>query len=490
VIEPRFAWFPPRERSLGAECCEFWRAAGGVLFDWQVFWIDGVLGLGDDDRFVSSDDGLCVARQNGKGVALQALELFFAFALGRKRGYKVIMHTAHEFATAQEHFFRLEDLIRNSPELHAMVKDKGGYMHANGRDSINLKDGTRIIFKARTSGGGRGYSADFLAWDEAMQIPAAVIGAQKPMLRASSAEFGPKTIYAGSAVDQEIHQNGVTFAFLRERGIENSPRVSFAEWSAPFDHPDQMTDGLLRDRRFWPCGNPSMADGLISEEWMADEIETTPGRVAAVEYDNVGDWPRTDGRIDTVISVEAWDSLVDLESALLPPYCLAIDVSPERQTSIALAGPPRDILTRSAAPGLPGVSVPEVAMRTVEPLEGTNISLFNTIIPNWWAENGLSSTASWSPGGAELAEQVWVANRCQQLNSQQIASMPLQFHGPDGAEPAWMSSPDPHWYPNGIGDALHAIVDQVYGWGFSCQYVTDFYATGSRARGRCCRRLR
>jgi hypothetical protein len=41
-----------------------------------------------------------------------------------------------------------------------------------------------------------------------------------------------------------------------------------------------------------------------------------------------------------------------------------------------------------------------------------------------------------------------------------------------------MSSPDPHWYPNGIGDALHAIVDQLYGWGFSCQYVTDFYADG------------
>jgi hypothetical protein len=138
----------------------------------------------------------------------------------------------------------------------------------------------------------------------------------------------------------------------------------------------------------------------------------------------------------------------------------------------------RTILTRPLAPGLPGVSVPEVAMRTVEPLEGTNISLFNTIIPNWWAENGLSSTASWSPGGAELAQRVWVANRCQQLNAQQIASMPLEFHGPDGAEPAWMSSPDPHWYPNGIGDAMHAIVDQLYGWGFSCQYVTDFYADG------------
>jgi hypothetical protein len=74
---------------------------------------------------------------------------------------------------------------------------------------------------------------------------------------------------------------------------------------------------------------------------------------------------------------------------------------------------------------------------------------------------------------------VWVANRCQQLNSQQIASMPLQWHGPGGAdEPAWVSSPDPNVFPNGIGDALFCIVSQVYGWGYSLQYVTDFYADG------------
>ena len=47
--------------------------------------------------------------------------------------------------------------------------------------------------------------------------------------------------------------------------------------------------------------------------------------------------------------------------------------------------------------------------------------------------------------------------------------MPIVFHGPpaEETEPAWVSSPDPNWYPNGIGDALHAIVDQLYGWGFS-----------------------
>ena len=136
----------------------------------------------------------------------------------------------------------------------------------------------------------------------------------------------------------------------------------------------------------------------------------------------------------------------------------------------------RDLLTRTpVGTGIPGA---ELLKRDVAPLEGTNISLFNTIIPSWWAENGLSSSASWMPGGADLAERVWVANRCQQLNAQQIASMPLEFHGPDGSQPAWLSSPDPHWYPNGIGDALHSIVNQVYGWGFSCQYITDFYADG------------
>ena len=124
----------------------------------------------------------------------------------------------------------------------------------------------------------------------------------------------------------------------------------------------------------------------------------------------------------------------------------------------------------------PGEMVEATLQREVVPLEGTNMSLFHSIIPSWWAENGLSSTANWMPGNAELAERVWVANRCIQLNAQQIASMPLEFHG--APEPAWISAPDPNWYPNGIGDALHAIVALLYGWGFACLYVTDFYADG------------
>ncbi len=123
------------------------------------------------------------------------------------------------------------------------------------------------------------------------------------------------------------------------------------------------------------------------------------------------------------------------------------------------------------------VSAREELIKRVEPepLEGTRMDLFNSVIPNFFAEQGMT-TGAWFPGNAALTDRVWVANRCIQLNAQQIASMPLEFHG--APEPAWVSSPDPNWYPNGIGDALHAIVAQLYGWGFSCQYITDFYADG------------
>jgi len=116
--------------------------------------------------------------------------------------------------------------------------------------------------------------------------------------------------------------------------------------------------------------------------------------------------------------------------------------------------------------------------RDVQPLEGTNMSLWNSEIPAWWAENELSPSSLWMPIGT-LPEKMWVAARCIQLNAQQIASMPLHFEGPPSAQPpAWLSSPDPNWYPNGIGDVLFSIIAQMYAKGFTCLYVTDQYADG------------
>lgn len=336
VIQPRFGWAPPAARSLGRDCIEFWEAHGGRLFEWQKLVIDGFLGLDENDQWVAANCGLNVARQNGKGVVLQALEVFAAFELG----VDLVIHTAHEFATSQEHQLRLESFIQDSPSLHAMVKDKGGYRHANGQESINLKNGRRIAFKARTGGGGRGWSAGWLVWDEAMVVPDTVVGAQKPTTRATTAPHGRKTFYAGSAVDQDVHAYGVNFAIIRERGIERSGRVAYFEWSAPFDHPSELDDDALRNRSNWYAANPSMEEGLVAEETMADEVESMPTRTAAVELFGVGDWPRTDGLEDTVIDVKVWDALARSpeEAVLDEPYVGSFDVSPERHGSVAVSG--------------------------------------------------------------------------------------------------------------------------------------------------------
>jgi HK97 family phage portal protein len=75
-----------------------------------------------------------------------------------------------------------------------------------------------------------------------------------------------------------------------------------------------------------------------------------------------------------------------------------------------------------------------------------------------------------------LVSNVWCANRCLQLCSQQIASFPLRFIG--RREPAWLTNPDPVWYANGISDAVFAATASIYGWGDAFLYVTSRYSDG------------
>lgn len=103
-------------------------------------------------------------------------------------------------------------------------------------------------------------------------------------------------------------------------------------------------------------------------------------------------------------------------------------------------------------------------------VSGTEVSIQPQVDAFW---SDLRQTGFFSP---RLIERVWVAARCIQLNSQQIASMPLEFEGT--FEPAWVSSPDPAFYPNGISDALFAAVRSLYGWGDAFLYITTRYATG------------
>lgn len=75
-----------------------------------------------------------------------------------------------------------------------------------------------------------------------------------------------------------------------------------------------------------------------------------------------------------------------------------------------------------------------------------------------------------------MPERVGAVSRCLQLTSQQVAGMPLRFRG--NFQPLWVSSPDPVWFPNGVADALFALVWSLYSRGDAFLWVTSRYETG------------
>ena len=80
---------------------------------------------------------------------------------------RLIVWSAHEFSTAQEAFRDMLELVEGTPELDRKVK---AVHRANGDEAIELLNGCRLKFKARTKAGGRGLTGDVVILDEAFAL--------------------------------------------------------------------------------------------------------------------------------------------------------------------------------------------------------------------------------------------------------------------------------------------------------------------------------
>ena len=300
-----------------------------MLDDWQAFVLTGASNRRADGKFAALEVGLNVARQNGKGEIEIARELLGLY----KWREELIIHSAHQFDTSMEAFDRLHDVIDSNPALKSEVKSVS---RAHGAEGIRLKSGPRIRFRTRTKSGGRGFSCVCLVLDEAMILPESFHGALFPMLSAKSQEGNPQVWYAGSAVDQIVHEYGVVFARIRERGHTGTdPSLAYFEWSADWPSLDEIEDPLDPERV--AQANPGL--GIrISFEHVTHEQRTMGAREFAVERLGVGDWPRTDGLGQAVIDYESWKALTDEKSTASGPLFFAWDVSPDRlRSSISVA---------------------------------------------------------------------------------------------------------------------------------------------------------
>lgn len=329
LVEPRVKSIPEGEPSaLAIEALDFLRQVGVTLDDWQEMILAESLRQDEAGLWSSFEVGVDLARQNGKGGLLEGRQLVGLFLLGEP----LQVYSSHQFDTSLEAFRRLWDWIDEKDELRSRVKRVA---RSHGEEGIELVSGPRIRFRTRTKGGGRGFSCDCLYLDEAMIISEFAHGALLPTL---SARKNPQVWYAGSAVDQLVHEHGVVFARVRERGHRgDDPRLSYYEWSAPFDHPNDVTDEVAQDHQMWKLANPTLGD-RIRVQLVENEQRSMDPRTFAVERLGVGDWPRTDRATATVIDLDEWARLKDPGSVLGDSFALAFDVSPERKASISAAG--------------------------------------------------------------------------------------------------------------------------------------------------------
>jgi hypothetical protein len=324
---PRLRAVPAYASTTGPEAIDLCVVAGLYLDPWQQYTLTDSLGERPDGNWAALQVGVEVSRQNGKGGLLEGRELTGLFLLGER----LIIHSAHQFDTSLEAFGRLLALIEAHREFSRRIAK---VTNSHGQEGITLKSGQRIRFRTRTKGGGRGFTGDCLILDEAMDIPESAHAALFPTL---SARPNPQVWYTGSAVDQEVDDNGVVFARVRQAGLRGDPGVMWVEWSADLDI-NKLDPAKIADPTYWAQANPAL--GIrISADYISKELPALGYRKFAVERLGVGDWPRTDDVGLAIIDLGQWDALGDPGSEIAGSLCLAIDVAPGGSwSSICAAG--------------------------------------------------------------------------------------------------------------------------------------------------------
>lgn len=335
---PRFISVPERASSRGPEAIAFAERVGIPLDEHQRLILDAMLGVDESGGWASPENCVIEPRQNGKSTCVIVRCLWGLFELGEEH----VLFAGHMWGATNEAFLAAADVVRSSEEL----QEHDVKIRYSASDlGFTLNGGGRLRFVTRSRQASRGAAGDCIVFDEAGWLSQATHNALLPTLSARSAGGKVQTFYAGTAVDQTRHPDGLVLAGIRRRGIAgDDPRLAFLEWSAEvLDEdgnevpPDRVPDGVASDAKVQRACNPAIP-ARIAESHVDWEYRALDRRGFSVERLGVGDWPVDEGFDSGPISVEGWQELTDPESRIVGPVCFAFDVAPDRQSSVAIAG--------------------------------------------------------------------------------------------------------------------------------------------------------
>jgi hypothetical protein len=298
---------------------------------WQADFLTDSLGEDAAGRWAAFESGLIVSRQNGKGSVLEArvlagLQLF---------GEKMILWSAHETKTAFEAFRRVEALFTNIDDFRRRVRS---IHRSNGSEGIELLDGSRLRFVARTKGSGRGFSADLVILDEAYALTGDQMSALIPTL---ASRANPQIWYTTSP--PLTGDTGDQLYALRKRAKAGDPNLCWYDWGlqdVDLTELEEMRaedrDEILDSRENWAATNP--AGGIrITADFIGRERATLDPLDFARE--RLGVWPRRIEAGAGIIDAELWHDLARPDAPRPADLVFAADVNPSRtHAAIVAAG--------------------------------------------------------------------------------------------------------------------------------------------------------
>lgn len=330
---PRIRTVPPSLSTAAArEAIDLAASVDIDLDPWQRYALEDTLGEREDGRWASFENAIVVARQNGKGKIIEVRELAGLILFSEL----LLLHTSHEVKTNTEAFIRTKDLFTNYDDLRREVRRVN---NSHGEEGIELLNGARLRFIARSRVSARGFSGECLILDEAFCL---TDGAMSSIFPTMAAQDNPQIWYTSSAVNQRHHNYGHVLARVRKRGMSgSSKRLSYLEWSprADVDRMNPAERAALRaDRSVWAQTNPGLGY-RISEEYIESELDALDPLDFDVERLGIGDWPSDEAETWEVVSENDWTVLADPTSTVLDPVAMSLDCTPDHTwTSIAAAG--------------------------------------------------------------------------------------------------------------------------------------------------------
>lgn len=324
--QPRLRSVPAYTSTLGPEAIDLAAAAGLINDPWQADVVCDILGTSDNGLWAAFETCTIAQRQQGKGGIIETVELGGLFLFGER----LILHSAHEYKTAQEAFLRIKALIDGCSDLSRYVK---AIREANGEQQIILMDGARLRFVARSKGSGRGFSGQRNILDEAYALTRTQLAALLPTMSAQpnpqlnqfSTVPDPDTMPSEEeAVLPGVHRRAVAAV---ESG--NPGRLAYHDWSMrPGEDPTDVD--------VWYECNPAL--GIrIAEDYVRAELDALGPAKFSIE--RLGLWPDDGAAQWQVITEAQWIACHDSTSAAQDPVSLSVYVTPDRRTTcIGAAG--------------------------------------------------------------------------------------------------------------------------------------------------------